>query len=166
MQVPTLAYVEKKVAVLNRLYGLAAEHHRDLAVIFRPFIGRKVILADGRYIKEIRNELGELHSSWEVRVPDARKIGWHNYLSDRSPSYRFDHSELVLENAFYDGSRECVEVNSYLANMDGRILIELREWEDRPAFDVGQTMADLERLARLESEADELKSQYRPIFHK
>jgi hypothetical protein len=165
MQVPTLAYVEKKVAVLNKLYELAAEHHRDLVAIFRPFIGCKIILADGRYIKEIRDKISELHLGWEVRVPDARKIGWHNYLGGHVYSI-FDHSRLDLVNALYDGSRETVEVGSYLASMDGQILKELREWEDRPAFDVGQAMADLERLARLKSEADALESQYRPIFRK
>jgi hypothetical protein len=165
MQVPTLAYVEKKVAVLNKLYELAAEHHRDLAAILRPFIGCKIILADGRYIKEIRDKLAELHSAWEVRLPDARKIGWHNSLGDGRYSI-FDHSRLDLVNAAYDGSRETVEVGSYLATMDGQILKELREWENRPVFDVGQTMADLERLARLKSEADELESQYRSVFRK
>lgn len=165
MQVPALAYVEKKVAVLNKLYGLAAEHHRDITAIFRPFIGCKIVLADGRYIKGIRDNLSELHSSWEVRVPDARKIGWHNRLSGGGYSV-FDHSRLDLVNALYDGSRETVEVGSYLASMDGQILKELREWEDRPAFDVGQTMADLEQLAKLKSEADALESQYRPIFRK
>jgi hypothetical protein len=162
MQIPTLDYVEKKIEVLNKLHELAAEYYRETAAIFRPFIGCKIILADGRYIKEIRDKLSELDLSWEHQ---ARSIGWHNQLH-ASRFVVFSYSGLSLINAFYDGSRENVEISSYLADLDGNTLKDLKEWEDRPTYDVGQTMADLERLARLKSEADELESHYRPVFRR
>lgn len=138
-----------KVNAVNTANGAANYYDNVLREIFRPFVGQKVVNANGQFIKKIRDLLGN------VDLPNNIRLRVFRYKSN----YNIAYSAKSCENT----SGRCVyhETLFYIGSLKGGVLKELTpSLERRSNYTVCEVSQAYEKFEALSKEASKVIEPY------
>lgn len=165
MIVPTLGYVEAKVAGVNRLQRMTHEPQQKINELFTPYVGKKVLNADGRLIKALRDGIEAVRVGLIRDNNDSRMIGLNLWVEVSSYSV-FLYVRMDLHDAKYPGSVETMRAERYLARINNAILTDVepvRMWAEVEAAKVHQSIVEIDELEqRVRSIQDSISLYFRP----
>jgi hypothetical protein len=132
MIVPELAYVEKKVAAVERLQTMIDQHQERLRELLLPYVGKKARNVDGSLIKPLRDGVEKARQTLIADNNDSRRICLHCYI-EASPYSLFLYIGMDLHDAKYPSSVESLKADRYVARFENGILTKVEDrWKREP----------------------------------
>jgi len=132
MIVPDFAYVEKKVAAVERLQTMIDKQQERLRQLLLPYVDKKARNVDGSLIKVLRDGVEAARQTLMSENNDSRRIGLHCYI-DASPYSLFLYIRMDLHDARYPTSLESLKADRYVARFSNGILTKVEDpWKREP----------------------------------
>jgi hypothetical protein len=106
-----------KVIAVNRVHLIANELYPKLAKAFEPFVGEKILKADGSFLKKIA-----------AIVPSVDIPNMHNYRINSAYNLAW---EIKTSQKDSDSGSLYYSVGLYIANMSNGVLVDIMKPEVR-----------------------------------